>query len=192
MREDGYAVDAEGFNLQSLGQALGAALPGLLQGATTGTSVAPGWGTLIGALGGAATSMASQGGAPARPATGPVVAPRRLPHQPLTPAPPPGGGLDQVLVTLLANPHVQQLVRAVLGQAPLAAPTPVALSPVTPPAPPAPQAPPQVTPTPPVARKPEAGAPVLKPVSPGQPEAEAEAEGGAVQWLLSQRVARLA
>lgn len=180
MRDDGYSTDAEGFNLQSLSQGLGTALPGMVQGASqgaaVGSSVMPGWGTLIGALGGAAMSLASQGStpsasAPPRPAPQPAPAPMAAPA-PAAFTPPPaaaspfagasplagaaGGGagnLTQVL-SLLQNPQVQQLLGSFLAQ-----------------------------------RAGGGNAAAAKPA--GSAEAEPEADGGAIGWLMSQRVARL-
>ncbi len=192
MREDGFSSQAEGFNLQSLQQGLGAVLPGAMQGAAAGTSIAPGWGTLIGALGGAALSLASQASsrrpAPAAlappiaaPQPPPIAAPQPPPTVPSSLAPPVGpapgaaaalpspmpagggaGGLAQLLA-LLQNPQVQQLVSSLTsGQQP----SPAAIAGGT--------------------------SAVLGTLGarPGAAEAEAAEGGGALGWLVSQRVAR--
>jgi len=85
MRNDGYAGDAESFNLQSLGQMLQTAAPAAMQGAAAGSALGP-WGALISGLGAGALSMASQ-------AQGPSAAPSPRPAvqaaPPPTPAPVP-------------------------------------------------------------------------------------------------------
>jgi len=63
MRDDGYAGDAESFNLQSLGQMLQTAAPAAMQGAAAGSALGP-WGALIGGLGAGAMSVASQAQGP--------------------------------------------------------------------------------------------------------------------------------
>ena len=85
MRDDGYAGDAESFNLQSLGQMLQTAAPAAMQGAAAGSALGP-WGALVGGLGAGAMSMASQAQGPS-PSAVPPPRPAVQAAPPRAPAP---------------------------------------------------------------------------------------------------------
>src|SRR5262249_27182692 len=134
MRDDGYAGDAEGFNLQSLGQMLQTAAPAAMQGAAAGSAFGP-WGALISGLGAGALSMASQAQGPsAAPSPRPAVqaAPPPTPA-PVPAAPPP---TPAPVPAASAPPSATMPVAAAAPSAapPASAPTPAFAAAAQPPA----------------------------------------------------------
>jgi hypothetical protein len=135
MRDGGYDGDAEGFNLQSLGQGFQTALPAAMQGAAAGSALGP-WGALATGLASGAMSLLSQGSQPTSAAPVPRPAPQAARPAPTPPlqaspaAPAPTPPLQAGVAAPAASAAPAAPAPSAIPQAPTAAaPAPAAIGP---------------------------------------------------------------